>query len=189
MTSNGASKSCGPPNQALPASHPDQTASPAPRGTGRRWSERMFGWAVGSRPGLRRTRRLSEETAAASSAGRTDNAGERAITGSVCVEAPPFAATLPASYCLCPFFGRFSYPTPHWPRQSQLYPPPTLAIRCTKTLSLVAIKQQGSRGFLGWRVLACQWIRRFGTIGSTSRLPREKVSDGRRKRFFCRLPT
>ncbi|HEX9275246.1 MAG TPA: hypothetical protein VGA51_02470, partial [Casimicrobiaceae bacterium] len=33
----------------------------------------------------------------------------------------------------------------------------------------VAIKQQASQGVLGSRVLACQWIRRFGTMTSTSR--------------------
>jgi hypothetical protein len=34
---------------------------------------------------------------------------------------------------------------------------------------LVAIKQQALQGVLGWRVLTCQWIRRFGTMASTSR--------------------
>src|SRR4029077_20040192 len=43
------------------------------------------------------------------------------------------------------------------------------AMRGQKRL-LVAIKQHASECVLGSQVLACQWIRRFGTMASTSRL-------------------
>jgi hypothetical protein len=71
-----------------------------------------------------------------------------------------------------------------WPRQSELYPPEGPKYAAANPSALLQLSNRVDGGFWGWGLLACQWNRRFATIGSTSRLPREKVSDGRRMPFL-----
>jgi hypothetical protein len=161
---NGPSHGLGPGNQSVAANHPAQIASPPPRGMACACSERALGRSRGKRSARRsRTSSTAQATAAAMIADTPVIAVVRRETHSRGLQ---LAA---ASCCLRPLLPAYTvgYRRGEYRRN---YTRRGASVTRGQKRCVVAIKQHASKRVLGSRVLACQWIRRFGTMASTSRL-------------------
>src|ERR1700694_1621521 len=149
--------------QSVPANQPAQIATPPPRGSARTCSERALGTSRGRRP----ARRINMPRTAQLTAAAIIAANAVIALLSLCANRIGPGATL-ASRCSQPFLRVWAIERRRGDRRGNYTRRDTPAAPFQKR-RLVAIKQQALQGVLGPRVLACQRIRRFGTMASTSR--------------------